>query len=37
MEQVLSNNSLVDELDCEWVTPKEKVTLIHSVDHVVTF
>ena len=37
IEQVLSNNSLVDELDCEWITPEEKVTLIQSVDHVVTF
>ncbi len=37
IEQVLANNSLVDELDCEWITPEEKVTLIQSADHVVTF
>jgi len=37
IQRVLANTKLVEELECHWLTPSEKIALIHSVDHVVTF
>ncbi|WP_076011486.1 DsrE family protein [Alteromonas abrolhosensis] len=37
VEHVLANTDLIEELECNWVTSSEKVSLIQRVDHVVTF
>ena len=33
----LDNRALFEELECQWVSAAEKLTLIQSADHVVTF
>ncbi|WP_334020755.1 DsrE family protein [Alteromonas sp. S015] len=37
VESTLANTDLSEELDCQWITSEEKLSLIQSVDHVVTF
>ena len=37
IDHVLANTDLLEELECEWVNAAEKLALIQSVDHVVTF
>tara|TARA_A200000113_G_scaffold203452_1_gene198547 strand:- start:108 stop:476 length:369 start_codon:yes stop_codon:yes gene_type:complete len=37
IESVLANTDLIDTLDCQWVTAVDKLALVQSVDHVVTF
>ena len=37
LENTLSNIEVAEELACQWVNAMEKVALIASVDHVVTF
>lgn len=37
IDHVLTNTDLLEELECEWINAAEKLALIQSVDHVVTF
>lgn len=37
LNESLQNTSVIDELDCKWLAASEKLALIKSADHVVTF
>ena len=37
LNESLQNTSVIDELDCKWLAASEKLALIESADHVVTF
>jgi tRNA 2-thiouridine synthesizing protein C len=37
LNESLQNTSVIDELDCKWLVASEKLALIKSADHVVTF
>lgn len=37
LNESLQNTSVIEELDCKWLAASEKLALIKSADHVVTF
>lgn len=37
VQSTLQNNLVADELECQWVSVEEKLALMESADHVVTF
>lgn len=37
IDHTLNNVALFEELDCQWISANDKLALINSVDHVVTF